>query len=81
MDNNKSELKLSAETTILSGSGSSSAGLVVIRQLIVEVEGVKEEDFGKWYEKKRKLFNIGIKGYPTKDEFVKYLNYAVAAIG
>ena len=51
---------------------------IIIEQLLIEVRDVSEEDFGKWYEKKRKVFNIGIRKAPTKEEFIKYLNYAVS---
>lgn len=50
----------------------------VIQQLLIEVQDVSEEDFNKWYEKKRKIFNTGVKKPPTKQEFIKYLNYASA---
>ncbi|MHB1646686.1 MAG: hypothetical protein EVG15_10050 [Candidatus Acididesulfobacter diazotrophicus] len=50
----------------------------VIQQLLIEVQDVPEEDFNKWYEKKRKIFNTGVKKPPTKQEFIKYLNYASA---
>ncbi|MCL4546895.1 MAG: hypothetical protein M1576_04060 [Deltaproteobacteria bacterium] len=50
----------------------------IIQQLLIEVEGISEEDFNKWYEKKRKIFNTGVKKPPTKQEFIKYLNYASA---
>jgi hypothetical protein len=46
--------------------------------LLSEVRDVSEEDFGKWYEKRGKFFNIGIRKAPTKEEFIKYLNYAVS---
>ncbi len=48
----------------------------IIQQLLAEVENIQEGNFNKWYEKKRKIFNIGIKKNPTKQEFIKYLNYA-----
>ncbi|MHB8282043.1 MAG: hypothetical protein ACYDDE_04450 [bacterium] len=50
----------------------------IIQQLLIEVEGISEEDFNKWYEKKRKIFNTGVKKPPTKQEFIKYLHYASA---
>jgi hypothetical protein len=50
----------------------------IIIQLLLEAENISDQDFGSWYEKKRKLFSIGIKKTPTKDEFIKYLNYASA---
>jgi hypothetical protein len=50
----------------------------IIQQLLIEVQDVSEEDFNKWYEKKRKIFNTGVKKPPTKQEFIKYLNYASA---
>lgn len=49
----------------------------LLEQLLLEVGSIKEEDFKKWYEKKRNVFNIGIKKTPTKEEFIKYLNYAL----
>ena len=56
----------------------SKAGLnIIIEQLLLEVRDVGEENFDKWYEKKRNVFNIGIKKTPTKEEFIKYLNYAL----
>ncbi len=62
-----------------SASFDNKAGLrIIIEQLLLEVRDVSEEDFGKWYEKKRKVFNIGIRKAPTKEEFIKYLNYAVS---
>ncbi|MCL4322809.1 MAG: hypothetical protein M0016_06085 [Deltaproteobacteria bacterium] len=62
-----------------SGSNDNKTGLsIIIEQLLLEVRDVSEEDFGKWYEKKRKVFNIGIRKAPTKEEFIKYLNYAVS---
>ncbi|MHB1661581.1 MAG: hypothetical protein ACYCSQ_02855 [bacterium] len=55
------------------------AGLsLLIKELLLEAVEVKEEDFKKWYEKKRKIFNTGIKKPPTKEEFIKYLNYALS---
>ncbi len=51
---------------------------IIIEQLLLEVRDVSEENFGKWYEKKRKIFNIGVKKAPTKEEFIKYLNYALS---
>lgn len=53
-------------------------GLTVIERLIVEVKDVNEEEFDRWYEKKKKVFNIGAKRKPTKEEFIKYLNYAAS---
>ncbi len=50
---------------------------ILIEELLIEVKGVSEENFPKWYEKKRKVFNIGVKACPTKEEFIKYLNYAL----
>ncbi|MCL4542247.1 MAG: hypothetical protein M1458_00670 [Deltaproteobacteria bacterium] len=50
----------------------------IIEQLLLEAGDIGEEDFGKWYEKKRKVFNIGIRKTPTKEEFIKYLNYALS---
>ncbi|MHB1679602.1 MAG: hypothetical protein ACYCTB_03715 [bacterium] len=50
----------------------------IIQQLLIEVEDISEENFNKWYEKKRKIFNTGIRKNPTKQEFIKYLNYASA---
>ncbi len=50
----------------------------LIEELLIEVKDIPETDFGKWYEKKRKVFNIGIKNFPTKEEFIKYLNYALS---
>ncbi len=62
-----------------SASFDNKTGLrIIIEQLLLEVRDVSEEDFGKWYEKKRKVFNIGIRKAPTKEEFIKYLNYAVS---
>lgn len=58
-------------------SGNSS--IMILEQLLAEAKQVKEEDFGKWYEKKRKVFNTGVKKYPTKEEFIKYINYAISA--
>jgi hypothetical protein len=60
------------------GSDNETGLSLVVEQLLIEVKGVKEEDFNKWYEKKRKIFNTGVKSVPTKEEFVKYLNYALA---
>lgn len=51
-------------------------GLNIIKQLLVGVKDIKEEEFCKWYEKKKKVFNIGVRKTPTKEEFIKYLNYA-----
>ena len=51
---------------------------VLIEELLIEAKDIPEADFGKWYEKKRKVFNIGIKNFPTKEEFIKYLNYALS---
>lgn len=50
----------------------------IIKQLLLEVADIPDQDFGSWYEKKRKLFNTGTKRIPTRDEFIKYLNYASA---
>jgi hypothetical protein len=50
----------------------------IIRQLLIEIENVPEDNFDAWYEKKRKIFNVGAKRKPTKQEFIKYLNYASA---
>jgi hypothetical protein len=50
----------------------------IICQLLAEVETIPEDNFDAWYEKKRKLFNVGAKRKPTKQEFIKYLNYASA---
>ncbi len=50
----------------------------LIGELLAEAKNIPEEDFVKWYEKKRKIFNTGIKNPPTKEEFIKYLNYASA---
>ncbi|MCL4427879.1 MAG: hypothetical protein M1276_02625 [Deltaproteobacteria bacterium] len=51
---------------------------VLIGELLAEAKNIPEADFAKWYEKKRKIFNTGIKNPPTKEEFIKYLNYASA---
>ena len=51
---------------------------VLIEELLAEAKNIPEADFGKWYEKKRKVFNTGVKNSPTKEEFIKYLNYASA---
>lgn len=51
---------------------------IIIEQLLLEVREVSEENFDKWYEKKRKIFNIGVKKAPTKEGFIKYLNYALS---
>ena len=51
---------------------------VLLEELLIEVHSVSTENFDKWYEKKRKLFNIGVKNYPTKEEFIKYVNYALS---
>ena len=50
----------------------------LIGELLAEAKNIPEDDFVKWYEKKRKIFNTGIKNPPTKEEFIKYLNYASA---
>jgi hypothetical protein len=50
---------------------------ILMEELLIEVKDISEENFGKWYEKKRKVFNIGVKTAPTKEEFIKYLNYAL----
>ena len=50
----------------------------LIEELLAEAKNIPEEDFVKWYEKKRKIFNTGVKNYPTKEEFIKYLNYALS---
>lgn len=52
-------------------------GVDIIKQLLMEAGDVKEEEFDKWYEKKRSIFNIGVKKSPTKEEFIKYLTYAL----
>ncbi len=52
----------------------------IIQELLLEAEDIPENEFERWYEKKRKLFNIGIKKTPTKTEFIKYLNYASAIL-
>ncbi len=54
-----------------------SALNLIIQELLVEVKDISDADFEKWYEKKRKVFNIGVKKFPTKEEFIKYLNYAL----
>ena len=51
---------------------------VLIGELLAEAKNIPEADFAKWYEKKRKIFNTGIKNPPTKEEFIKYLNYALS---
>ena len=51
---------------------------VLMEELLIEVRSVSSENFDKWYEKKRKVFNIGVKNYPTKEEFIKYVNYALS---
>ncbi len=51
---------------------------VLLEELLIEVSAVSSENFDKWYEKKRKVFNIGVKNYPTKEEFIKYVNYALS---
>ncbi len=51
---------------------------VLLEELLIEVHSVSTENFDKWYEKKRKVFNIGVKNYPTKEEFIKYVNYALS---
>ncbi|HEC25761.1 MAG TPA: hypothetical protein ENI54_07115 [bacterium] len=51
---------------------------IIIEQLLLEARNVDEENFGKWYEKKRRVFNIGVKKAPTKEEFIKYLNCALS---
>ncbi len=51
---------------------------VLLEELLIEVRSVSSENFDKWYEKKRKVFNIGVKNYPTKEEFIKYVNYALS---
>ena len=51
---------------------------VLLEELLIEVHSVSTENFDKWYEKKRKVFNIGIKKYPTREEFIKYVNYALS---
>ncbi|MHB8231630.1 MAG: hypothetical protein ACYDDB_01840 [bacterium] len=64
---------------INNNGGENKTGLsLVVKQLLLEARDVKEEDFNKWYEKKRKVFNTGIKKAPTKEEFIKYLNYALS---
>ncbi|MHB1545100.1 MAG: hypothetical protein ACYCSB_05020 [bacterium] len=50
---------------------------IILEGLLIEVKDISEENFGKWYEKKRKIFNTGVKTPPTKEEFIKYLNYAL----
>lgn len=50
---------------------------ILIEELLIEVKDISEQNFGNWYEKKRKVFNIGVKNTPTKEEFIKYLNYAL----
>ncbi|MCL4496834.1 MAG: hypothetical protein M1584_05390 [Deltaproteobacteria bacterium] len=50
----------------------------LLEELLIEVRCVSSENFDKWYEKKRKVFNIGIKKYPTREEFIKYVNYALS---
>ncbi len=50
----------------------------LLEELLLEVNSVSSENFDKWYEKKRKIFNIGVKNFPTKEEFIKYLNYALS---
>ncbi len=56
---------------------SETALSILIEELLIEAKDIPEADFGKWYEKKRKVFNIGVKNYPAKEEFIKYLNYAL----
>ncbi len=51
---------------------------IIIEQLLLEARDVDEESFVKWYEKNRKIFNIGVKKAPTKEEFIKYLNCALS---
>ena len=51
---------------------------VLIEELLAEAKNIPEADFVKWYEKKRKIFNTGVKNSPTKEEFIKYLNYALS---
>jgi len=51
---------------------------VLLEELLIEVRSVSSENFDKWYEKKRKVFNVGVKNYPTKEEFIKYVNYALS---
>jgi hypothetical protein len=51
----------------------------LLEELLIEVSSVSSENFDKWYEKKRKIFNIGVKNHPTKEEFIKYVNYAITA--
>ena len=50
----------------------------LIGELLAEAKNIPEDDFVKWYEKKRKIFNTGVKNSPTKEEFIKYLNYALS---
>ena len=50
---------------------------LLIKRLLAEVQSVSEENFGKWYENKRKVFHTGIRKPPTREEFLKYLNYAL----
>ncbi len=57
--------------------GNNIEGLDILEKLLTEAGGIKEEEFSKWYEKKRNIFNIGVKKLPTKEEFMKYLNYAL----
>ena len=52
----------------------------MIQELLLEAKDIPENEFERWYEKKRKLFNIGIKKTLTKTEFIKYLNYASAIL-
>ncbi|MFW0884617.1 hypothetical protein ACMCNP_06180 [Candidatus Acidulodesulfobacterium sp. H_13] len=61
-------------------SGGNEAELkIIIEQLLLEARNVDEENFGKWYEKKRKIFNIGVKKAPAKEEFMKYLNCVLSS--
>ena len=68
MNNNGINEKYSPETALN----------VLIEELLAEAKNIPEADFVKWYEKKRKIFNTGVKNSPTKEEFIKYLNYASA---
>jgi hypothetical protein len=51
---------------------------ILIQELLIEVKGVSEENFDKWYEKKKKIFHTGVKATPSREEFIKYLNYALS---